>query len=157
MIKREIEKKFKNLSNSRKVVLITGARQVGKSTFIKSIKEKNRKYITLDDLRLRDLAQNDPQLFLMNYNGPIVIDEVQYAPNLFSYIKMDVDDNAEKGKYWLTGSQRFELMKNVSETLTGRISLAEMSSLSYAEKKGFKSKLFLPYKCQGQSLEKCQS
>ena len=98
MIKREIEKKFKNIANSRKVILITGARQVGKSTFIKSVKEENRKYITLDDLRIRDLAQNDPKLFLMNYNGPIVIDEVQYAPNLFSYIKMDVDENAEKGR-----------------------------------------------------------
>lgn len=146
MIKRQIEKKFMKVAKSRKVVLITGSRQVGKSTFIKSIKDKNRKYITLDDLRLRDLAQNDPKLFLMNYDGPIIIDEVQYAPNLFSYIKMDVDENAEKGKYWLTGSQRFELMKNVSETLAGRISLVEMSSLSYAEKKGFNSKLFLPTK-----------
>ena len=144
MIKREIEKKFKNIANSRKVILITGARQVGKSTFIKSVKEENRKYITLDDLRIRDLAQNDPKLFLMNYNGPIVIDEVQYAPNLFSYIKMDVDENAEKGKYWLTGSQRFELMKNISETLAGRISIVELSTLSFAEKENIVSKLFNP-------------
>lgn len=144
MIKREIEKKFKDLSNSRKVVLITGARQVGKSTFVKSIKEKNRTYLTLDDLALRELAQNDPKLFLMNYTGPIIIDEVQYAPNLFSYIKMDVDENNEKGKYWLTGSQKFELMKNVSESLAGRVSVLEMSSLSFAEKKGFNSKVFDP-------------
>ena len=127
MIKREIEKKFKELSNSRKIVLITGARQVGKSTFVKSIKEKNRTYITLDDLSLRELAQNEPKLFLMNYKGPIIIDEVQYAPNLFPYIKMEVDESNEKGKYWLTGSQKFELMKNVSESLAGRVSILEMS------------------------------
>ena len=144
MIKREIEKKFKELSNSRKIVLITGARQVGKSTFVKSIKEKNRTYITLDDLSLRELAQNDPKLFLMNYKGPIIIDEVQYAPNLFPYIKMEVDESNEKGKYWLTGSQKFELMKNVSESLAGRVSILEMSSLSFSEKKGFNSPIFDP-------------
>ena len=144
MIKREIEKKFKESSNSRKIVLITGARQVGKSTFVKSIKEKNRTYITLDDLSLRELAQNDPKLFLMNYKGPIIIDEIQYAPNLFPYIKMEVDESNEKGKYWLTGSQKFELMKNVSESLAGRVSILEMSSLSFSEKKGFNSPIFDP-------------
>ncbi len=144
MIKREIEKKFKESSNSRKIVLITRARQVGKSTFVKSIKEKNRTYITLDDLSLRELAQNDPKLFLMNYKGPIIIDEIQYAPNLFPYIKMEVDESNEKGKYWLTGSQKFELMKNVSESLAGRVSILEMSSLSFSEKKGFNSPIFDP-------------
>ena len=144
MIKREIEEKFEKLSKTRKVVLITGARQVGKSTFIKSKQDKNRTYITLDDLNLRELAQNDPKLFLMNNQGPLIIDEVQYAPKLLSYIKMDVDSSNESGKYWLTGSQRFELMKNVSESLAGRVSILEMSSLSYAEKKGFKSNLFNP-------------
>ncbi len=144
MIKREIETKFKALSNSRKVVLVTGARQVGKSTFVKSLKEDDRTYITLDDLSLRDLAQNDPKLFLMNYKGKLIIDEVQYAPNLFSYIKMDVDETNEYGKYWLTGSQRFELMKNVTETLAGRISIVEMSTLSLAEKEQFESKIFNP-------------
>ncbi len=144
MFKREIEEKFLNLAQNRKVVLITGARQVGKSTFVKSIKEKERTYITLDDLNLRELAQKDPKLFLMNYQGPLIIDEVQYAPNLFPYIKMDVDNSDKCGKYWLTGSQKFLLMKNVSESLAGRVSILELSSLSYAEKKGFKSKLFNP-------------
>ena len=133
MIKREIEKKFKKISDTRKVVLLTGSRQVGKSTFVKSIKENNRTYVTLDDLALRELAQNDPKLFLMNYSGPLIIDEVQYAPNLFSYIKMDVDESNQKGKYWLTGSQKFELMKNVVESLAGRVSILSMSSLSYSE------------------------
>ena len=148
MIKREIEKKLKELSKQRKVVLITGARQVGKSTLVKAIKEKDRAYITLDDLNLRELANNDPKLFLMNYNGNIIIDEIQYAPNLFSYIKMDVDNSSLKGKYWLTGSQKFELMKNVSESLAGRIGILEISTLSYAEKKGFSSHIFNPEKIE---------
>ena len=147
MIKREIEEKFKKLSKTRKIVLITGARQVGKSTFVQAMKDDNRTYITLDNLILRDLAQNNPELFLSNYKTPIIIDEIQYAPNLFSYIKMDVDKSNEKGKYWLTGSQRFELMKNVSETLAGRISILEISSLSYSEKKGLKY-LFNPTKIE---------
>ena len=145
-MKREIEEKFKKLSSERKVILLTGARQVGKSTFIKDIKESNREYVTLDDLNLRELAQNDPKLFLMNYKRPIIIDEVQYAPNLFPYIKMEVDNTKEKGSIWLTGSQKFELMQKVGESLAGRVSILELSSLSYAEKNGFKSKLFIPNK-----------
>lgn len=144
MIKRDIEEKFKKISETRKVVLITGARQVGKSTFVKSIKESDREYITLDDWNLRTLASEDPKLFLQRYSGKLIIDEIQYAPALLSYIKMEVDKSNEKGKYWLTGSQRFELMKNVSESLAGRISILEMSSLSLAEKKEFSSKLFNP-------------
>ena len=128
MIKREIEKKIEKVNEQRKVLLLTGARQVGKSTLVNSIKEKERTYITLDDLNLRELAQNDPKLFLMNYERPIIIDEVQYAPNLFSYIKMEADKTKDKGSIWLAG----------------RISIVELSSLSYAEKKCFKSKLFLP-------------
>ena len=145
-MKREIEEKFKKLSNERKVILLTGARQVGKSTFIKDIKESNREYVTLDDLNLRELAQDDPKLFLMNYKRPIIIDEVQYAPNLFPYIKMEVDNTKDKGSIWLTGSQKFEFMQKVSESLAGRVSILELSSLSYAEKNGFKSKLFIPNK-----------
>ena len=144
MIKRDIDEKFKKISETRKVVLITGARQVGKSTFVKSIKENNREYVDLADWNLRTLANEDPLLFLQRYNGKLIIENVQYAPALLSYIKMEVDKSNEKGKYWLTGSQRFELMKNVSESLAGRISILEMSSLSLAEKKGFSSKLFNP-------------
>lgn len=144
MIKRDIDEKFKKISETRKVGLITGARQVGKSTFVKSIKENNREYVDLADWNLRTLANEDPLLFLQRYNGKLIIENVQYAPALLSYIKMEVDKSNEKGKYWLTGSQRFELMKNVSESLAGRISILEMSSLSLAEKKGFSSKLFNP-------------
>ncbi len=144
MIKREIESRFKNLSNTRRVVLITGARQVGKSTFVKYIKENGRNYVTLDDHNLRLLAQSDPKLFLQNYRPPIIIDEAQYAPDLFSYIKMEVDNSSKKGEYWLTGSQKLELMKDVSDSLAGRVSIIEMSTLSFAEKNGFNSKIFNP-------------
>lgn len=145
MIKREIENKFRKYIKEKRIVLITGARQVGKSTFVKNIKETNRSYITLDDLAIRELAQTDPKLFLMNNPGNIIIDEVQYAPNLFSYIKMEADNSpAVKGRFWLTGSQRFELMKNVSESLAGRIGILEMSPLSFAEKEGFQSRPFDP-------------
>lgn len=148
MIKREIEKKIKELTESRKIILITGARQVGKSTLVKELCEKDRTYITLDDLNIRQLAQEDPKLFLQNYKGKLIIDEVQYAPNLFPYLKIEADNSDEKGKYWLTGSQKFELMKNVSESLAGRISILELSSLSFAEKKGFQSQLFNPTKIE---------
>lgn len=144
MLKREIEKKFKELSNTRKVVLLTGARQVGKSTLMKELKEEDREYITLDDLVIRGLAKNDPKLFLMNHPGKIIIDEVQYAPELFPYIKIEADNTNEKGRFWLTGSQKFSLMQNVSESLAGRISILEMSSLSYSEKEKLVSKEFDP-------------
>ncbi len=144
MIKRNMEDKFKELASSRKVVLVTGARQVGKSTFMLNLKEEDRKYITLDDMSLRDLAKNDPKLFLMNYPGKVIIDEVQYAPQLFSYIKMEVDKTNEKGRFWLTGSQKFSLMSNISESLAGRVSILEMASLSYDEKHNIEVKEFNP-------------
>ena len=146
MIKREIEAKFNKYIKERKVVLVTGARQVGKSTFVKSMADSEREYVTLDDLALRALAQDDPKLFLMNYPGEVIFDEIQYAPDLFSYIKIEADNSRKKGRFWLTGSQRFELMQNVSESLAGRVGILEMSSLSLAEKEGFSSRLFLPEK-----------
>ena len=91
--------------------MITGARQVGKSTFIKEFIDEERQYVTLDDMNLRTLAKEDPQMFLMNYKGSLIIDEVQYAPELFPYIKMNVDNSEKKGQYFFTGSQKFELMK----------------------------------------------
>ena len=144
MIKRSITDKFLDLSNSRKVVLITGARQVGKSTFVKDLKEEDREYITLDDMTIRNLAKTDPKLFLMNHQGKVIIDEVQYAPELFSYIKKEVDESNEKGRFWLTGSQKFSLMNNVSESLAGRVSILEMSSLSYNEKSNIPTNEFDP-------------
>ena len=141
---RNIKDNFLIYNKAFKSILLTGPRQVGKTTFLLDIKEDERKYVTLDDLELRKIAKENPKQFIEMYSPPAIIDEIQYAPALLSYIKMDVDNTNEKGKYWLTGSQRFELMKNVPESLAGRISILKMSSLSLAEKKGFSSKLFNP-------------
>ena len=148
MIEREMAKRVKKISDTRKVVMVTGPRQVGKTTMLKMIAEKSRKYVSLDDLNIRKLAQDDPKLFMLNYEPPIIIDEIQYAPNLLSYIKLDVDNKDKKGEYWLTGSQKFHLMKGVSESLAGRVGILEMSSLSYAEKYGLVSKIFDPRKLE---------
>lgn len=148
MLERAMSEKVKKLSNVRKVVLVTGARQIGKTTMLKMIKESSRNYISLDDLNIRKLAQDDPKLFMMNYKPPIIIDEIQYAPELLSYIKLDVDNKEKKGDYWLTGSQKFHLMKGVSESLAGRVGILEMASLSYAEKKQISSRIFDPRKIE---------
>ena len=144
MIERELVKRVKKINDTRKVLLVTGPRQVGKTTMLKYLAEDNRRYVSLDDLSLRKLAQDDPKLFMMTYKPPVIIDEIQYAPNLLSYIKLDVDSSEGKGKYWLSGSQKFHLMKGVSESLAGRVGILEMTSLSYAEKRGFSSKIFDP-------------
>lgn len=131
-IKRTSEDVIKNLSKQFKVVLVTGARQVGKSTLLKHCDE-NRNYVSLDDLSERELAINEPKLFLETHKAPLIIDEIQYAPNLLSYIKLIVDMSDKKGQYWLTGSQQFHLMKNVSESLAGRVGILDLMGLSLAE------------------------
>lgn len=131
-IKRTSEDVIKNLSKQFKVVLVTGARQVGKSTLLKHCDE-NRNYVSLDDLSERELAINEPKLFLETHKAPLIIDEIQYAPELLSYIKLIVDKSDKKGQYWLTGSQQFHLMKNVSESLAGRVGILDLMGLSLAE------------------------
>lgn len=131
-IKRTSEDVIKKLSKQFKVVLVTGARQVGKSTLLKHCDE-NRNYVSLDDLSERELAINEPKLFLETHKAPLIIDEIQYAPELLSYIKLIVDKSDKKGQYWLTGSQQFHLMKNVSESLAGRVGILDLMGLSLAE------------------------
>ena len=131
-IKRTSEDVIKRLSKQFKVVLVTGARQVGKSTLLKYCDE-NRNYVSLDDLSERELAINEPKLFLETHKAPLIIDEIQYAPELLSYIKLIVDKSDKKGQYWLTGSQQFHLMKNVSESLAGRVGILDLMGLSLAE------------------------
>lgn len=130
---RNIETLFNEYANNFKAVLITGPRQVGKSTFLKNIKEPGRKYVTLDDLELRALANKDPKTFINKYLPPVIIDEIQYAPKLLSYIKMICDNTNDRNLYWLTGSQKIQIMKNVSETLVGRMGVLDMYSLSNRE------------------------
>jgi len=124
------------------VTLVTGPRQCGKTTMLQEIKEENRNYVSLDKLEIRTLAKEDPELFLQTYKPPIIIDEVQYAPNLFPYIKSIVDNLKEDNLYWLTGSQQFSLMKGVSESLSGRVGIIELSPLSIVEKKKLPQKEF---------------
>lgn len=131
---RTLSKSLKKVSKSFPAVLITGPRQVGKTTLFEKSKEDNRTYISLDDPQLRALAKNDPNLFLQTYKTPLLIDEIQYAPELFPYIKMAVDREKRKGMFWLTGSQQFHLMKNISESLAGRVAILELQGLSQSEK-----------------------
>lgn len=130
---RDIKDLFIEYSKNFKATLITGPRQVGKTTLLRNLKEKERKYVTLDDLNLRYLANSNPEEFLRKYNPPVIIDEIQYSPNLLSYIKMICDNTNERGLFWLTGSQKIQIMKNVSETLVGRMGVLEMYSLSTRE------------------------
>ena len=133
-IKRLAEEKFGRLNSSFPVVLVCGPRQVGKTTMLKQLcKNEKRTYVTLDDMDARELALKDPKLFFQTYKTPILIDEVQYAPNLFSQIKIMADTNQKAGEFWMTGSQSYNIMKNVSESLAGRIGIMNMFSLTHQE------------------------
>ena len=132
-IKRDLEPKILSLSKEYSAILITGPRQVGKTTILRQLMQKSRAYVTLDDLEDRAMAQNDPALFLQLHDRPILIDEVQYAPQLFSYIKIEIDNGAEPGSFWLTGSQSFHMMELAQESLAGRVALLHMPSLSQHE------------------------
>lgn len=119
------------------MVLVTGPRQVGKTTMLKKLMEgTDRGYVTLDDLNERSLAKSDPELFLQLHKPPVLIDEVQYAPELFSYIKLNADKSHEPGAFWLTGSQVYKLMRGVQESLAGRVAVLSLTSLSQAEMSG---------------------
>jgi len=136
-ITRELERKFLKMNGFFKAVLVTGARQVGKTTMLKHLAEgTSRTYVSLDNAMARDLAKSDPVLFFQTYKPPILIDEVQKAPELFEQIKIICDETDEKGLIWLTGSQQYGMMKKVRETLAGRIGILELYSLSQREKNG---------------------
>ena len=138
-ISRHMESRILELSKSYSAILLTGPRQAGKTTMLRSLAEKEsigRKYVTLDDLTERDMAKNDPSLFLQLHRPPVLIDEVQYAPELFTYIKIHIDEHHNPGDFWLTGSQVFRLMRGVQESLTGRVALLHMSPMSQREISG---------------------
>lgn len=131
-IQRALEAKFLKMSAFFKAVLVTGARQVGKTTMLKHL-SKNRTYVSLDDIDTLTLAKEDPKLFFMRYKPPIIIDEVQKAPELFPYIKILCDESDETGLFWLTGSEQFSMMKNITESLAGRIGIMSLYPLSMNE------------------------
>lgn len=135
-ISRHMEIRILELSKSYSAILLTGPRQAGKTTMLRSLVEKEnigRKYVTLDDLTERDMAKNDPVLFLQLHQPPVLIDEVQYAPELFTYIKIHIDEHHNPGDFWMTGSQIFRLMHGVQESLAGRVALLHMSPMSQRE------------------------
>ena len=133
-IKRELERKFLSMNQVFKAVMVVGARQVGKSTMLKHLaKNQRRAYVTMDDLQLRQFAQSDPKLFLQTYQPPILIDEVQKAPELFEQIKIICDESEDRGLFWLTGSQSKKLIKKAGDSLAGRICVLTMYSLSLKE------------------------
>ncbi|MCD8336266.1 MAG: ATP-binding protein [Lachnospiraceae bacterium] len=122
-----------SLSQEYACLLITGPRQVGKTTVLRQLMSSGRNYITLDDMEERKLAKQDPAFFLQMHDLPVLIDEVQYAPELFSYIKIAIDNGAAPGSFWLTGSQAFHMMELAQESLAGRTALLHMPGLSAHE------------------------
>ena len=135
-ISRHMESRILELSKSYSAILLTGPRQAGKTTMLRELAEKEnirRRYVTLDDLTERDMAKNDPALFLQLHQPPVLIDEVQYAPELFTYIKIYIDEHHNPGDFWMTGSQIFRLMRGVQESLAGRVALLHMSPMSQRE------------------------
>ena len=135
-IQRHLEDKVISLSKSYSAILLTGPRQSGKTTMLMRLIEREnagREYVSLDDLSLREMAKNDPAMFLQLHKPPVLIDEVQYAPELFTYIKIHIDRHHNPGDFWMTGSQIFRLMQGVQESLAGRVALLHMSTLSQRE------------------------
>ena len=131
--RRSIEQVINEYKEQFPILLLTGPRQVGKSTLFKELFQAEYKYFSLDDPILKEQIVNDPRLFLKNNPEKLIIDEVQYAPSIFPYLKMKVDENREDGMYLMTGSQAFVLMKNVSETLAGRVGILELQGISLRE------------------------
>lgn len=130
---RALKQAFLEAADHFPVMLVTGARQVGKTTFLRELGGPDRAYASLDDPLVLELANTDPALFLQRYPGPVIIDEIQYAPGLLPYIKMAVDADRTPGRFWLTGSQQFHLMKEVSESLAGRVAIMSLLGLSRRE------------------------
>lgn len=136
-LERALERKFLHMSSFFKAVLVTGARQVGKTTMLKHLAaEQNRTYVSMDNTMARTLAKSDPVLFFQTYKTPIIIDEIQKAPELFEQIKIMCDESEERGLFWLTGSQQYKMMKRIRETLAGRIGILELYSFSKKEAEG---------------------
>jgi len=145
-VSRTLEDFFRKADRQFPVLLLTGPRQVGKTTLLQHVSGDERAYATLDDPMIRTLAKEDPGLFLQRFQAPVLIDEIQYAPELLPFIKIEVDRKRKPGMFWLTGSQQFHLMKGVSESLAGRVGVVNLLGLSRRELigKSKQAKPFLP-------------
>lgn len=156
-IHRTIETKLEEMYNNFPAILITGSRQSGKSTllqYLSTTKKQTINEVSLDNLSERTLAIEDPETFLRTHGVPLIIDEFQYAPNLLSYIKLAIDE-ARKNEmfgdgqkvgtlYYLTGSQVFETMENITESLAGRVGIIDLYPLSTREISNSAEEIFIP-------------
>lgn len=131
-IHRHCEQTIKRMQKNFAALLITGARQVGKTTMLKEIHPRLN-YVSLDDFKILQSAKDDPSLFFNVYKPPVIVDEVQYAPELFRYVKLESDKTGRKGQFYMTGSQAFHLMKNVTESMAGRVGIVQLTGLSLRE------------------------
>ncbi len=127
---RHIEKVLSKAISQFPVLLLTGPRQVGKSTIMRHMSGSQYEEVSFDDPLIRAKAEDEPALFFKNHRAPLLLDEIQYVPNLFPYLKMQVDRNRRDGDFLMTGSQAFVLMKNVSESLAGRVGILELQGIS---------------------------
>ncbi|MDO5536466.1 MAG: AAA family ATPase [Desulfovibrionaceae bacterium] len=138
-IHRHLEKIVTEGSEAWPAIMVTGMRHSGKTTMLKTLAEKERRgraYVSLEDLTVREQAVSDPKGFLQKYRPPVIIDEVQHAPALFTCLKIEIDEHQEPGAFWLCGSQLFRLMRNIPESLAGRVLLLNMTPLSRREAVG---------------------
>ena len=132
MIERNIEKKLTHLASKFPIVTLTGIRQCGKSTLLRNCFDDYR-YVSLEDIDIRQMAQSDPRGFLQNFPSRTIIDEAQYAPELFSYLQTRVDEVNDTGMYILSGSHNFLLLESVSQSLAGRTAVLRLAPLSVSE------------------------
>lgn len=137
-------------------IVVTGPRQSGKTTLLKAIFGKTHQFISLEDSNVRSRAQNDPRLFLEQYKPPLILDEIQYVPELLSYIKTKIDNHRKPGQWLLTGSQHFGLMQGVSQSLAGRAAILSLLPFSYAERNGYGEKVLPPIEWFSQLSKKTQ-
>lgn len=130
---RAIEPILKKAARQFRVVVVTGVRQSGKSTLLRHAFSSTHRYVSLDNPRDLKLAQEDPELFFYQYHAPLIIDEIQYVPELVKYIKLRVDQDARRGQFLLTGSQQFLLIKGLQESLAGRAAVFELFPMALSE------------------------
>jgi len=154
--KRTLSPYILRMSEKFKILLINGPRQIGKTTLLKNVAKKGRKYVSLDNPQDLLKAKTDPKGFLDTYAPPCIIDEIQYAPELFPYIKILADSMNKRGLIWMTGSQQYNLMQGVTESLAGRVAIIDMLGFSLYERDGIgeKQKPFLPSAKPARQLKK---
>ena len=153
-LERSLERKFLKMNKAFKAIMLTGARQVGKTTMLKHLAEgEGRTFVSMDDNKNRELARTDPHVFFQIYKPPVLIDEAQKAPELFEYIKQLCDETEETGLFWLTGSESKKLLKEAGDSLAGRICILRMYSMSWKEKNGMADILDMGYSLE-QLLER---